>query len=178
MIELLFHVPLYSYRVENWEEKKKNFISKIDQNDNFVYYELNEFKTDRHTAKNNYITDFETIFYDELTEFLRDANLKYLRIKDIWTLKYTKIHENHCPHNHSSTGYTGLLYLEYDSLVHEPTKFIGPWNDPITDRTMISSISNPTPGVIYIWPSFILHYVEYMKTDKLRMVTSWDMEVG
>jgi len=176
-MHLMFHVPLYSYQVENWERKKNDLLFKIDQNDNFKYYELNEFKTDRHSIKNSYASDFETIFYDELNQFLRDADLTYLEIKDIWTLKYTKVSENHCPHNHSSTGYTGLLYLEYDPLVHEPTRFIGPWNNPVTDTTIISSIPDPNPGVIYIWPSFILHYVDGMKTDKLRMVTSWDMEV-
>ena len=100
-----------------------------------------------------------------------------MKVTDIWTLKYTKKSENHCPHNHRSSGYTGILYLEYDPKVHEPTKFIGPWNDPVTDKTQLTQLSEPKTGVIYIWPSAMLHYADGMKTNKLRMVTSWDMEV-
>jgi len=69
------------------------------------------------------------------------------------------------------------MYLEYDPKVHEPTKFIGPWNDPVDDKTMLGVLPDPKPGVMYIWPSAMLHYADGMKTNKLRMITSWDMEV-
>ena len=176
MINLLFHVPLFSYEVKEWDRKKKALLSRINKNE-FGYFGLNDFQTDRHAKKNRYALDFESIFDDELSEFKKDANLEYLRVLDIWTLKYTKKSENHCPHNHRSTGFTGLLYLEYDPKVHEPTKFIGPWNDPVDDKTQLAILPDPKPGVIYIWPSVMLHYADGMKTNKLRMVTSWDMEV-
>ena len=176
MINLLFHVPLFSYEVKEWDRKKKALLSRINKNE-FGYFGLNDFQTDRHAKKNRYALDFESIFDDELSEFKKDANLEYLRVLDIWTLKYTKKNENHCPHNHRSTGFTGLLYLEYDPKVHEPTKFIGPWNDPVDDKTQLAILPDPKPGVIYIWPSVMLHYADGMKTNKLRMVTSWDMEV-
>ncbi len=176
-MNIMFYAPLFYYEVADWERKKSEFISKIDKCSNFEYYELNEFQTDRHNKKNDYTADFENIFYDELKEFLLDARLKALKVKDIWTVKYTKENENHCPHNHSSTGYTGILYLEYDPEVHESTKFIVPWNNPVTDKTQILGLPDPKPGVIYIWPSFILHYAENTKTNKMRMLTSWDMEV-
>ena len=176
MINLLFHIPLFSYEVKEWDRKKKALLSRINKNE-FGYFGLNDFQTDRHAKKNRYALDFESIFDDELSEFKKDANLEYLRVLDIWTLKYTKKNENHCPHNHRSTGFTGLLYLEYDPKVHEPTKFIGPWNDPVDDKTQLAILPDPKPGVIYIWPSVMLHYADGMKTNKLRMVTSWDMEV-
>ena len=176
MINALFLVPMFHYEVTEWDRKKKALLSRINRN-KFDYYDLNDFQTDRHSEKNRYALDFENIFSEELEQFKEEADLKYLRVTDIWTLKYTKRSENHCPHNHKSTGYTGLLYLEYDDKVHEPTKFIGPWNDPVTDKTQLSQIKNPKPGVIYIWPSALVHYADGMKTNKLRMVTSWDMEV-
>jgi len=30
---------------------------------------------------------------------------------------------------------------------------------------------------MYIWPSVLVHYADAMQTNKLRMITSWDMEV-
>ena len=176
MLNLLFYAPLYSYEVKEWNRKKKALLSRINRSD-FGYHGLNTFQTDRHTKKNRYSLDFESIFSEELDEFKKEANLEYLRVMDIWTLKYTKKTENHCPHNHRSIGYTGLMYLEYDEKVHTPTKFIGPWNDPVSDTTNIASIPEPKEGVMYIWPSVLVHYADAMQTNKLRMITSWDMEV-
>ena len=176
MVNLLFYVPLFVYEIKEWERKKKALLARIENN-TFNYYGIANFKTDRHSVKNNYSLDFEQIFYEELNNFKKEVGFQNLKILDIWTIKYIKKNANHCPHNHRSTGYTGLLYLEYDPIIHEPTKFIAPWNDPVTDNTQISHLPNPKTGVIYIWPSHLLHYADSMKNNKLRMVTSWDMEV-
>jgi len=176
MITPLFVVPLYHYEVNEWDRKKKALLSRINKN-KFDYYDLATFQTDRQSDKNKYALDFEQIFDEELAKFKKEADVSYLKIKDTWTLKYSKVNESHCPHNHSSTGYTGILYLEHDSRVHPPTTFIGPWNEPKSDTTQLSSLPNARPGIIYIWPSALLHYVDGMRTNKQRVITSWDMEV-
>lgn len=177
MIFPLFMVPLFSYEVKEWDRKKQSLLSKVNRN-GLNYYGVADFQTDRHTEKNKYALDFEQIFSDELAEFKIDARLNHFKIKDIWTLKYSKPNESHSPHNHASTGYSGILYLEHDPEVHPTTTFIGPWNNPVTDKTQLSPLPNPKEGVIYIFPSAILHYVDAMKTNKPRMITSWDMEVA
>ena len=176
MINVLFHVPLFYYEVNEWDRKKKALLSRINQN-KFDYYGQANFQTDRHSKKNKYALDFENIFDEELTQFKEDAKLSYLKVKDIWTLKYSMKHESHCPHNHASTGYTGILYLEHDPKVHPSTTFIGPWNDPVTDKTQLGQLPDPKEGVMYIWPSVLLHYVDGMNSRKTRMITSWDMDV-
>jgi hypothetical protein len=177
MINALFLVPLYFYEIKEWDRKKKALLSRVNKS-NFGYLHANTFQTDRGNEKNRYALDFEGIFREELDQFKEEAGLNYYRVSDIWTLKYTKKNENHCPHNHKSTGYTGLMYLEYDDKVHTPTRFIGPWNDPVSDRTLLASVPKPQVGMMYIWPSVLIHYAEAMQTNKLRMVTSWDMEVA
>lgn len=177
MQNVLFYVPVFYYEVKNWDRKKDAFLSLVNSN-NFNNIDKNNFRTDRLTTEQNwYLPHFVNIFQEELNQFKEERNLRWLGIKDIWTIKYTKQCDSHCPHNHASTGFTGILYLEYDPEVHEPTKFIGPWNDPIKDQTQLASLPNPKEGMMYIWPSSLLHYTDGMKTDKLRMITSWDMEV-
>jgi len=176
MINLLFKIFLYQYEVKDWDRKKELILSKINKNQ-FKYDDLNTFQTDRNCREYRYNLDFKNIFCDELDQFKKESNSSDIDITDIWTLKYNKIGENHCPHNHGSVGYSGLLYLEYDSKVHKPVKFVGPWNDPIHDKTQIVLLPDPKPGMIYIWPSSILHYVDSVSSNKLRMVTSWDMKV-
>ena len=176
MINILFHVPIYYYEVKDWDRKKKALISKLDPKV-FKYYMLNDFASDRHVEKNSYSIDIQNIFDEELNQFKQECRLNYLQVTDAWTLKYNKKGEYHCPHNHGSNGFSAVLYLEFDPEVHEAVTFVGPWNDPVNDRTLLSTIPNPKEGTIYIWPSVLVHYVDAMKTNKPRMVTSWDMQV-
>jgi len=175
MYHILFHIPLFSFEVKDWNRKKKKLLSVLDKNE-FRYLHKNTFLTDRHPDKIDYRQDFAQLFVDEFDEFAKTLDLKEIDIKDIWSVKYTKEQHSHSPHNHRSVGYTGLLYVEYDPEVHKPVKFIGPWNDPIADTTELSELHNAKEGVFYIWPSYLIHYVDSMMTDKLRMISSWDME--
>ena len=67
MIHLLFHVPLYSYEVKEWDRKKKALLSRVNQK-NFDYTGGDSFQTDRHVGNNRYALDFEGIFGEELSE--------------------------------------------------------------------------------------------------------------
>ena len=46
MINVLFYVPLFSYKVNEWDRKKKALLSRINRN-KFDYYAANTFQTDR-----------------------------------------------------------------------------------------------------------------------------------
>ena len=176
MYHILFHVPLLSFEVKDWDRKKKELLSVLDNNE-FLQLKDNSFLTDRHPDKIDYRHNFAQIFVEEFDDFAKTLKLEEIHIKDKWSVKYNQPGQSHAPHNHRSVGYTGLLYVEYDPDVHEPVKFIGPWNSPITDTTELSELNNAREGVLYIWPSYLIHYVDAMKTDKLRMITSWDMDV-
>ena len=89
MMHLLFHVPLYSYEVKEWDRKKKALLSRVNKSD-FDYRNANTFQTDRGNEKNRYALDFEGIFSDELSEFKKDIEATHLTVTDIWTLKYTR----------------------------------------------------------------------------------------
>ena len=170
----LFEYPSYQYQIKDWEFKKKGLLKRL-KGENFIRTRLQTFETDRQTNNKNYLHYFQELIRDELWEFVQEAQVT-CSMTDVWAVRYQK-GDQQTIHNHKSWGFTGILYVEYDPKVHEPTKFIGPWNDPVTDKTQLTQLSEPKTGVIYIWPSAMLHYADGMKTNKLRMVTSWDMEV-
>ena len=176
MISDLFRVPLFVYFVQDWENKKKQFYPYIERTD-FRYQNNKDFQTDRFSKRYDYRQDFAHIFSEELEQFRSEVDVKTVALKSIWSTKYTNPSENHCPHNHSSSGYTGILYLDYDSEVHSATTFISPWNDPVEDTSILTRLPHPAEGIIYIWPSFVLHYCESMRTSKMRTIVSWDMEL-
>lgn len=175
MIHPLFLVPIYCYEVLEWDRKKKELYNRLN-NENFEKKGIHNFYTDRQKDGKSYASDFQYLFVDELTKFGQECGINELKITDIWTIKYKK--ENYqTVHNHRSFGYSGLLYVDYDENVHEPTVFVGPWNNPISDTTELAHAPRAKEGMMYIFPSVLLHYAQSNESGKERVVTSWDMLV-
>jgi hypothetical protein len=175
MIHPLFFVPIYRYEVVEWDRKKQALYNRLNQR-NFSKEGLQHFYTDRQKDGRSYALDFDSIFNDELKEFCKESGVSEYQITDIWTVKYKK-EDYQTVHNHRSYSYSGFLYLKYDEKVHKPTVFVGPWNDPISDTTQLSFAPDAKEGVMYIFPSVLLHYAQSNASGKERVVTSWDMLV-
>lgn len=143
---------------------------------NFVKEGLQHFYTDRQKDGKSYALDFDHLFSDELNQFKQESGVSEYQITDIWTIKYKK-EDYQTVHNHRSHSYSGILLVDYDEKVHKPTVFVGPWNDPISDTTQLSFAPDAKEGVMYIFPSVLLHYAQSNASGKERVVTSWDMLV-
>ena len=175
MIHPLFFVPIYRYEVEDWSRKKKALYKKMERK-NFVKEGLQHFYTDRQKDGKSYALDFDHLFSDELNQFKQESGVSEYQITDIWTIKYHK-EDYQTVHNHRSFGYSGLLYVDYDEKVNKPTVFGGPWNEPISDKTKLAFAPEAKEGVMYIFPSVLLHYAQSNASGKERVITSWDMLV-
>jgi hypothetical protein len=175
MIHPLFFVPIYRYEVAEWSRKKKALYNRLNQR-NFVKEGLQHFYTDRQKDGRSYALDFDSIFNEELSQFKQESGVSEYQITDIWTIKYKK-EDYQTVHNHRSHSYSGILLVDYDEKIHKPTVFVGPWNDPISDTTQLSFAPDAKEGVMYIFPSVLLHYAQSNASGKERVVTSWDMLV-
>ncbi len=67
------------------------------------------------------------------------------------------------------------IICEYDPKVHTPTCFVAPWQDPRTDKTHLAYPNNIKEGVVFIAPSFALHFVKPNRTRKPRIVVVFDL---
>jgi len=92
-------------------------------------------------------------------------------VTDMWSVQYHK-NDFHQPHTHGSLGYSAILYLD----TNIGTSFIQPWNDPITNKTVIVT---PTikEGDIIIFPAHILHFTNPIKKSIKRTIISWDIKI-
>ena len=95
-------------------------------------------------------------------------------ITEIWSISYDK-GDNHSPHNHGSTGLSGILYLDLPKDSPE-TVYIQPWNDYVDDTVKYVRISI-TEGDIIIVPSFVMHYSKPNKSNSKKRIISWDMKI-
>ena len=167
----LFDFPSYQYEVDDWEFKKKGLLNRINKSD-FKRTELQNFETDRQTAGKTYVHYLSEFLKDILWEFCKEAKVT-CSMTDAWCVKYQK-GDQQTIHNHRGWGFTGVLYVEYDSKVHTPTCFMAPWNDPRTDTTSLA-YPQVKEGVVFITPSFTHHFVHPNTVRKQRTVISFDL---
>jgi hypothetical protein len=178
--EALFEFPSYRYKVSNWEHRKKELL---DLNNKQVFNKeiLGSFETNRVTADRDkdltpeneeytyYISEFLS---PVISEFCREAKVS-CSMTDAWCVKYGK-GDFQSVHNHRGWGFSGILYVEFDSNIHSPTCFMAPWNDPRNDTTLLA-FPEVEEGSVLISPSFSHHFVYPNESDKQRVVISFDL---
>lgn len=168
----MFSIPVFEYQVNDWQNKK-NQISNYINESLLTRGEHENFYSDRHTNNNSYLGEFNRIFQDELDQFFSDLGTVG-NIIAVWKVNYTK-GDFHQIHNHGSTGYSGIIYFDYDDEVHTPTQFVDTDNDPITDRTRLACNQGSLEGDIVIVPSKVLHFTYPNNSDKLRSILGFDI---
>lgn len=173
MMGMLSVVPFYKYSLDNWEQVKSKIDTMVDES-NFMRNPDQDFLSDRGTSE-YYMEDMVDIIKPIVTDFVTEIHAKKADVFNLWTVKYNK-HDYHAVHNHGQSGYTAVLYYEYDKIEHTPTYFLDPLPDPLGTGTRFSSV-DVKEGDIVIVPSSILHYTKPNTSDKPRKVISWDMVV-
>jgi len=168
----LFTIPMWSIPTLNFSKKKKQ-LETLCKSFPEKKIGIQKFATNRQTDRTGFVEAFTNIVGDEL-EMLSKKIKKDIAIEDIWSVLY-KRGDYHTPHNHGTTGLTGILYLNMpkDGPV---TQYIQPWNDMTNDRT----IYYPLPvseGLIVVVPKFISHFTEPNQSKKIKRIISWDMKL-
>ena len=172
MSDAVFKTKFYRYEVDNWQKAKHDLSALINQD---IFEDINTFLSDRIPSNNAYLKEFVSIIESQLKLFKNELGVQQLIITKVWTVKYLKGHF-HPPHVHSSNGYSGVLYLEYNAQEHTGTYFIDPTIDIVTDRTNFC-IPEVTEGQIIIAPSNILHFTYPNTSDHTRMIIGFDIKL-
>ena len=147
-IEPIFKIEFFKIKCIDFNNKKKK-LKKILKR----YPEMPRGNFSSNRDKCSIITEFREIFKDEFSLIRAKFNSKIL-LQRVWSVTYNK-GDYHVPHNHSSTGYCGILYL--DMRPDSPkTTYIQPWNSQ-EDRSVLYT-PPVKPGDIMIVPQFLMHY--------------------
>ena len=147
-IEPIFKIEFFKIKCIDFNNKKKK-LKKILKR----YPEMPRGNFSSNRDKCSIITEFREIFKDEFSLIRAKFNSKIL-LQRVWSVTYNK-GDYHVPHNHSSTGYCGILYL--DMKPDSPkTTYIQPWNSQ-EDRSVLYT-PPVKPGDIMIVPQFLMHY--------------------
>jgi hypothetical protein len=169
-IKDIFQIQSIKHSIENWNIKKNKFEKDIQN----LKFTKNSFITSRNVKqKINLKEIFKNIFKKELNLLEKTIKNK-INLKNVWIVHYEKYQE-HMIHNHGNSGLGGVIYLNYDDSIHEPTRYLMPFNDLINETSLIYN-EQVKEGDILIMPSFIHHYSPFNKSEKVRSIIGFDLE--
>ena len=163
-IEPIFKIEFFKNKCIDINNKKKKLEKVLER---YPEMPFDNFYSNRNKA--NITTELKEIFKDEFSLIRAKFNSKIL-LQRVWSVSYGKGHY-HVPHNHSSIGYSGILYL--DMKPDSPkTTYIQPWNNQ-EDRSVLYT-PQVKPGDIVIVPQFLMHYTEPNKINFKKRILSFD----
>ena len=163
-IEPVFKIEFFKIKCIDFKNKKKKIEKVLEQ-----YPEMPQANFNSNRDKCDINLDFRKIFKDEFRLIETKYNSKIL-LQRVWSVIYNK-GDYHVPHNHSSNGYCGILYL--DMKPDSPkTTYVQPWNNQ-EDRSVLYT-PQVKPGDMGIVPQFLMHYTEPNKINFKKRILSFD----
>ena len=120
MKHFAFSVPIYNYKVINWEIKKKKLLDLFNSSPKEIFGNVIASPYD---IKTNILLDEIKLFEEELKVSLYST--------EVWFQRYEN-NMNHAVHTHGPTGFSSVCFIEYDKNYHKPTTFISPFGNYIT----------------------------------------------
>jgi hypothetical protein len=175
MKNIIFGYNLFQYPCLDWPNQKAVGLAWLEKS-KFNRSDIQTFFSDRDKMPRFYLEEFVDTFKKELTIFCQDLEAASIEVTDVWFVKY-EAGDWHPPHTHSSKGYSGVIYFEYDENIHTPTYFLNMITDPITDKT---NYCKPIvyEGDIIIAPSNLLHFTYPNLSNKTRIILGFDMSIN
>ena len=159
-----FKILFRHYSLENWVEKKEALM-KVLPLDKYT-----DFHDDH--GMPSYMPVVSKCINDEMRDFSQTYPCPTM-VTSIW-YELSKTGDYHGPHNHGATGYSAILYVDYDPEEHEATKFHCPFLEPATGRNLEYQPSIKE-GDLIIFPSYILHEGPINESKKNRLIVSFNI---
>ena len=172
-IEAMFSIPIFHLYADNWEEKKQKLIE-IAARQQFETFPGEYCSSDYYNRERSYLEEVKPLISDEMQRFADRTQSQYI-IPRLWFERGGK-GDCHLPHNHGVCGYSAVMYIDYDEDEHLPTHFIAPFNEWTQGLQQTYIPRDIKSGSVIFFPSSIHHFTVPAKSDKERLVLSWNLE--
>ena len=172
----LFSIPIAHYEIENWEQNKKKIMSVLPT----LGREHLESNGEQHTdffhqdSENWELPPYADTIIDIIEPYLAEfTDRRRIEFTDLWCQTSYK-GQNHGLHNHGHSGWSAVIYVDFDPKVHQATQFISPFNNPWSGR-LESFIPPAKEGDMVIFPATIHHEALANESDKSRTVVVFNL---
>ena len=172
----MFSIPIIHYEIKDWKRNKQRILDALPDESDYLepdgshYTDFFEEREDKEESLPSYAETVIDIVKPHLAEF---TNKRRVEFTDMWFQKYDNGMQ-HGIHNHGHSGWSCVLYVEYDPKVHLPTTFYSPFNNPWSGRLQI--FEPPVrEGDLVIFPATVAHNAPENKSDKRRTIVSFNI---
>ena len=175
----MFSVPLIHYEIANWHIAKKKILDALpeecpehgDPQDEGLFTDF--FLTS--AAGVTEMPDYSATVLDIIEPYLGDfSDRATIHVTDMWYQKYYK-GVQHSFHNHGHSGWSSIIYVEFDHKKHEATRFISPFNN-VWNGNLEMYTPPVREGDMVIFPSTLAHEAPPNKSDTRRTIVSYNMQ--
>ena len=111
---------------------------------------------------------------DIIKPYLADfSGERRIEFTDMWYQKYYK-GVQHSYHNHGHSGWSSVIFVEFDPELHEATQFISPFNN-IWNGNLEIFQPPVKEGDMILFPSTIAHEAPPNRSDTRRTIVSYNL---
>jgi len=177
-IHSMFSVPIVHYPIANWAENKAKILAALPpEDDEHKAPEDNGLYTDffynSHTDNKELPDYFHTVLgviKPYLADFSEERRVEFI---DMWYQKYYK-NVQHQVHTHGHSGWSSVIYVEFDPFLHEPTQFYSPFKNPWNGN--LETFQPPVKeGDMVLFPSTVMHEAPVNRSDTRRTIISYNI---
>ena len=168
------------YRDNIIEHCLKNEKPNIIESNIAIHAKTNLWESTFHFLEDNNpaIVALKLWMVDTVENFIRQANKQYkFAITECWA-HVTKENGWHAPHTHPGSTWSGIFYVdEGDTNCGGTTCFISPFN--VESKPGLDFYQNecrviPKPGMLIVFPSSLIHYVQPYIGTKPRITIAFN----
>jgi|TARA_B100000073_G_scaffold307133_1_gene277223 uncharacterized protein (TIGR02466 family) len=173
-VHSLFSIPIVHYEIQDWVTNKERIMNALP-----------EFREEHLESNGEQYTDFFhmdeellpayadtviAIIEPYLADFTEHRRIEFT---DMWCQTSYK-GQKHGLHNHGHSGWSAVIYVDFDPKHHRATQFISPFNNPWSGRlqTFIPPVKE---GDMVIFPATVAHEALPNESDKPRTIVSFNL---
>ena len=180
MKEFPFRVPICTYEIEDWEEKKKSIQlpdladKHLDQGVE-VYTDF--FEWDHAGVLPPYADQVFKAAAIPINKFKKSGCLgrnHQMEISSMWFESQLDSHK-HRVHNHGMYGWSCILYYDFHENIHMPTTFYSPFHD-FKDGNLMSYVPRVKEGSIVFFPAALHHESIPNRSPVKRTIISFNVK--
>lgn len=178
----LFSVPLFHLKLNDWESKKNALLEIYEERrSNPDVFKICCEKESSHDVETDYHYNYdnETGYNEQITEILREELEIFsdtfncaVEVCNTW-FERARTGKMHQVHNHGVSGFSCVLFVEFDPKYHTPTVFLNP------NLADVESTNSIPPGIregsLLFFPSYVLHYTAPNESDVDRIILSFNI---
>jgi hypothetical protein len=176
--ENMFSIPIFHFHVNDWEIKKEKIIDIASKANMTKDIGGDYCSHDYFDNQQSYSHELMPLVIPESQRLVDHIGSDIRYSVDRFWFESSSYGECHTPHNHGSTGFSAVMFVDYDEKEHEPTNFLCPFNNFLNGVDLKYIPPDITSGSVIFFPSAIHHFTTPNRSHKSRLILSWNMNIS